>query len=524
MGTNSGGINNNPPADLMITDHDDRFPSLPSESFTVQAKKQKTNSLKRPAETPISQASPASSQLSSSATDPHPSSVCIITREDHKALPFNFYNNATPRWPVLGCLLPNTLERNQKGTVIRGQIKPDKVAAFTLAPKSFVHNNIKYSARVPQTPSAFVGEIIFDFHDIDDKSLLSVDESHLKALLTVSPASSHNSILSVHKLYPRKVITNEDPLFKTITQMRISIECSSAIPERVYYESVSLRVLPYVQPPTRCFICQRYGHGAVSCRRKARCAKCSSLGHLTSECKSDTLHCFACQAPHACSSIRCKFYKAALAISAQVQSGRLARTEAYIMYASLYKNPERLPSNQPIVTPSPASSQTSFSLPKTPLPSKNAPSSSPPPLTVSTNPSSSSSLLSSYSHPLTQAQKPSKKTPVRPTPPHLTQEYADVLKGNLWYTSQGMCLPPDSNEFYSSTSSAPSSVSQSDPSTGHAQKAPETSILTLIQSLLKPLLQRVVDWIISCLPSDSPIASIFSTLLQSLSASISSLS
>lgn len=550
MGTKSGGILLSQPAEDMITDHNSNpFPDPPpdsNKSSTVTSlKMQKAQSMKRSADFDSMHPSDLGSRRAknpncSTSNSTHLSTssgssttTCLILRQDHKALPFNFFNVALRSWSVLKCLLPNSLERNQKGTVIGGQIDKNKLVAFHASPQSFELNNIKYLAKVPQTHTPFTGEVVFDLNDIDDRSLLSISESEIKDLLTIS-SSSNNSILSVRKLFPRKTLPIEDPAYLTVQAMRISIECSTSLPERVFFENVSLKVFPFILPPTRCFCCQRYGHGAISCRRSARCAKCSSTQHITAACDSDKQFCFACQAPHTCSSVRCKFYKAALAIAALVQDGRLHKDQASIHYAALYSEPDKVPNAPPLITASPILTSR-FPSPN-PI-SYSSMQSWPKPATSSTSISSSfSSLFStpphhapslsslSQSDPLTSAQKAPKKVPIRPTPPHLTPEYSQALKGDLWFNSQGACSSPQTHTHL------PSSPLSAHPPSSHQTSSPgeqtssetESPIFTLLKSFLKPLLQKLLDWILSSLPTDSPTASIFSTLLQSLSASLSS--
>jgi hypothetical protein len=142
-------------------DLDDPFPPLPcdsSESFIFQNKKPKQNfpSLKSPAPESLSPSSSFSFSHKSPENSSHhspssSSSTCLILRDDHKALPFNFFNSALPNWTALACLVPSSLERNQKGTVIVGQINKDKKIAFHSAPHSFLQKEIKYSIRVLQT-------------------------------------------------------------------------------------------------------------------------------------------------------------------------------------------------------------------------------------------------------------------------------------------------------------------------------------------------------------------------------------
>ena len=454
---------------------------------------------------------PASSPLPSASS---PSAPCLILREDHKSLPFNFFNTALPKWTALACLIPSSLERNQKGTVIVGQINPDKAIALHSAPHKFIMNEITYLLKVPQTHTPYIGEIIFDLTDIDDRSILSLSETQIMAQLTVSSSCATNAILSVQKVYPRKTLSDSDSLYSSVHSMRISIECSSAIPDRVFFHSVSLRVSPYILPPIRCFRCQRYGHGAISCRRSARCARCSSTNHITTACNpSNELNCFACGpgSSHTCSSTRCKFYKAALTIAAHVQCGNLNRDQASAHYASLYSSPEKVPPAQPLIMPSPVFS------PQLP-PTKGYPK----PVTNTAASSSSSSIPSLHPSPVscnfTAAQRKAPKgLQSQKTPPHMTPEYADVLSGNLWYNSQGPCISPAVAQGSSCSGSSPTVPSPHSPSTSSpASSASGSPILTLLKSLF----QHLLGWILSSLSTDSPVAVIFSTLLQSLSASL----
>ena len=47
----------------------------------------------------------------------------------------------------------------------------------------------------------------------------------------------------------------------------------------------------------QCFNCQKYGHKASECTRKARCGKCTQE-HETKECQSETALCANCKGPH----------------------------------------------------------------------------------------------------------------------------------------------------------------------------------------------------------------------------------
>ena len=46
------------------------------------------------------------------------------------------------------------------------------------------------------------------------------------------------------------------------------------LPDEIKIGYMSFPVRPYVPPPLRCYKCQRYGHIAMACKGKQRCAKC----------------------------------------------------------------------------------------------------------------------------------------------------------------------------------------------------------------------------------------------------------
>ena len=91
-------------------------------------------------------------------------------------------------------------------------------------------------------------------------------------------------------------------------------------------------------PPKRCFICQHYGHAALSCRRKQVCRTCAQ-DHPQSECTVEDAAQFkgaSCGGNHRASSNRCEYHKAALKIAAQLQERSITQVEAATQYARLY--------------------------------------------------------------------------------------------------------------------------------------------------------------------------------------------
>lgn len=84
-------------------------------------------------------------------------------------LPFNFCNGALPKWPALACWLTISVQRNQKGTVLTGQINIDELVLIQKVLKTFALNKIIH-IRVRQTHT---DEVMLDLQDLDDRSNLS---------------------------------------------------------------------------------------------------------------------------------------------------------------------------------------------------------------------------------------------------------------------------------------------------------------------------------------------------------------
>ena len=150
---------------------------------------------------------------------------------DKKPIALNFFNNNKQSWKVLLCLNETTVQRNGKGTVLETFIHLSNEKEYSESTKYFDYNSIKYEAYS---------------------------------------------------------LTNSNK-FENYSSMKIMVEFFERIPDRVYLNHVSITVLPYVLPPKRCFICQRYGHDSISCRRKIACAY-----HFHTECKIPVPSLFKC--------------------------------------------------------------------------------------------------------------------------------------------------------------------------------------------------------------------------------------
>ena len=58
----------------------------------------------------------------------------------------------------------------------------------------------------------------------------------------------------------------------------------TAVPSYIYLGPYRIKVDMYVPNPTRCFKCQKFGHGNSSCRGTEKCVKCSAEGYFSFEC------------------------------------------------------------------------------------------------------------------------------------------------------------------------------------------------------------------------------------------------
>ena len=83
---------------------------------------------------------------------------------------------------------------------------------------------------------------------------------------------------------------------------------TSKAPDYIYIGPYRIKVDTYVPNPTRCFKCQKFGHGKGSCRGTERCVKCSDHGHSSFECEGE-IKCSNCGLKHMANSRSCEIYK-----------------------------------------------------------------------------------------------------------------------------------------------------------------------------------------------------------------------
>ena len=81
----------------------------------------------------------------------------------------------------------------------------------------------------------------------------------------------------------------------------------STLPEHIYLGPYRIKVDAYVPSPTRCFKCQKFGHGRSSCKGTEKCVKCSEGGHSSFDCEGE-VKCSNCGLNHMANSKNCEYY------------------------------------------------------------------------------------------------------------------------------------------------------------------------------------------------------------------------
>ena len=71
----------------------------------------------------------------------------------------------------------------------------------------------------------------------------------------------------------------------------------TTLPPVIRVGYLQLKVSQYIQPPLRCFKCQRFGHSASLCKNTAVCAKCGSSEHASADCNNPS-KCINCNGTH----------------------------------------------------------------------------------------------------------------------------------------------------------------------------------------------------------------------------------
>uniref|UniRef100_A0A146QDP1 Zn-dependent peptidases, insulinase domain-containing protein n=1 Tax=Fundulus heteroclitus TaxID=8078 RepID=A0A146QDP1_FUNHE len=112
---------------------------------------------------------------------------------------------------------------------------------------------------------------------------------------------------------------------KKVQSLSVLLEFhGDVLPDKIKIGFMSFPVRPYVPPPLRCFKCQRYGHIALVCKGKERCAKCGGE-HKYEECKGDQIKCCNCGGQHNVAYGGCEARKRA----AEIQQLKTAKNISY---------------------------------------------------------------------------------------------------------------------------------------------------------------------------------------------------
>ncbi|XP_064464573.1 uncharacterized protein LOC135375865 [Ornithodoros turicata] len=80
------------------------------------------------------------------------------------------------------------------------------------------------------------------------------------------------------------------------------------LPDTIKAGYLSCNVRAYIPNPSRCYKCQRFGHGSQVCRGQPVCAKCSGKDHSSESCSND-FQCANCKGNHPVYSRSCPCWK-----------------------------------------------------------------------------------------------------------------------------------------------------------------------------------------------------------------------
>lgn len=83
---------------------------------------------------------------------------------------------------------------------------------------------------------------------------------------------------------------------------------STNLPDSIHAAYLHCKVRPYIPNPRRCFKCQRFGHGSMSCRGKPTCVTCGEDQHGEERCER-TPKCINCTGQHGAYSRSCPIWK-----------------------------------------------------------------------------------------------------------------------------------------------------------------------------------------------------------------------
>ena len=103
------------------------------------------------------------------------------------------------------------------------------------------------------------------------------------------------------------------------TSVKLGFDGNS-LPKFVQIDFVQVPVKPFVEPPLRCYRCQRAGHLASGCTAAIRCLVCAG-NHTKDSCTADKPSCANCGGDHIASSRSCRVVLEGLKIQGLVKDG-----------------------------------------------------------------------------------------------------------------------------------------------------------------------------------------------------------
>ena len=104
----------------------------------------------------------------------------------------------------------------------------------------------------------------------------------------------------------KRFTTKKDGVIIKLTTYLITFD-STTVPDHIYIGPYRMRVDTFIPNPTRCFQCQKFGHGKNQCRGGLVCFRCAEVGHEGFECNND-IKCCNCGEAHMASSKDCSHF------------------------------------------------------------------------------------------------------------------------------------------------------------------------------------------------------------------------
>lgn len=121
----------------------------------------------------------------------------------------------------------------------------------------------------------------------------------------------------------RRLLMNREG--NRMESLSVEIRFDGAIlPDKVKLGFISYSVRPFVPPPLRCYNCQKYGHVAMVCKAKKRCARCGGE-HDYGKCEGAGPKCCNCGGDHSVAYGGCEVRKRVI----EVQNERAKRNITY---------------------------------------------------------------------------------------------------------------------------------------------------------------------------------------------------